>query len=71
MRTGSAKLDRLFKDHGSRIEIQSGKKHWVVKVDGKTVIVLSHGPGRNTKYRTMKNSEARLVRALREAGVDV
>jgi len=40
-------------------------------VDGKTVMVLSHGPGRNTKYRTMKNSEARLVRALREAGVDV
>ena len=71
MRTGSAKLDRLLKDHGSRIEIQSGKKHWILRVDGKTAVVLSHGPGRGTKYRTLKNCEARLVRALREAGADV
>lgn len=71
MRFPSKRMEQLIKDHRSMLEIEGRKKHWVIKLDGQTVAVVSHGSQRHTKYRTVKNGEARLVRALREKGVDV
>lgn len=69
MRTGSKKLNALLKAHPDLVEVENNKKHWVIKVQGQRAAVISHGT--TTKFRTMKNTEARVVRALRSAGVKV
>jgi len=71
MRYPSKKMEQLIKDHGSMLEIENRKKHWVIKMDGRTITVMGHGSQRGAKSRTVKNGEARLVRALREKGVDI
>jgi hypothetical protein len=68
MRTGSKKLDTLLRENRDRVVIEQCRKHVRIKVRGATVAVLSHGSAGSTKYRTMKNTEARVLRALREIG---
>lgn len=71
MRTGSTKLDALLRENRDRVELEPCRKHVRIKVRGAVVAVLSRGSGRGTKIRTMKNTEARVLRALRQEGVDV